>query len=500
MSPKNILDNNNTTKKNTSFVMATFLILLYSAIQIVLLLHHEPWEDEAQAWLIARDLDIVSIFRQMSYEGSPALWHMLLLPFAKTGLPYISEFILHLIIAVAAVTVFVLYAPFSNLTKVLFIFSYYMAYEYSIIARTYSLSILLVFLIAALYNKRFEYPLWHAFLIFLLFNTNVHSFFISFSLTILFAWEIYRNSVQGGKPKIAVLVMCLGGLLSFFQLLPQPDTVDYRTFIACPLPAPFIATANAFFPWEALFCPLITQVEQRLILITIAVLIFFIVISSLSKKPVVLFMLLLSFSGLFYIFAFQYHGARRHHGLILILLLFALWISRYYRDSQNKLSNKMKHIKLARLSIGLINVCLALSLLYASGIQYLEYKYPFSGAKEMADFIMKNHLDQYTIIATRSQAAALLPYFTEKKFWYAGIGAYGTFVTYNKKYLAGKEISNEQVFSKIEKAFPDKSHLLLLLTKPLDFSESHGFKLLYKVDKDIFGYGPEKFYLYEAIS
>ena len=164
-------------KKNISFVFATFLILLYSAIGIVLLLHHEPWEDEAHVWLIARDLNIISIFQQMAYDGSPALWYMFLVPFAKIGLPYISEFILHLIIAISAVTVFILYAPFSRVTKVLFIFSYYMVYEYSIIARSYGLSILLLFLIAALYAKRFERPLWYAFLIFLLFNTNAHSVF-----------------------------------------------------------------------------------------------------------------------------------------------------------------------------------------------------------------------------------------------------------------------------------------------------------------------------------
>jgi len=62
----------------------------------------------------------------------------------------VHEFILHLIIAIAAVTVFVLYAPFSRVTKVLFIFSYYMAYEYSIIGRSHSLSILLLLM-----------PVWH---------------------------------------------------------------------------------------------------------------------------------------------------------------------------------------------------------------------------------------------------------------------------------------------------------------------------------------------------
>src|SRR4030043_1421876 len=216
-----------TAKKTTFSIFALSIILLYSAINIVLLLHHEPWEDEAHTWLVARDLNIISIFKQMAYDGTPSLWYMLLVPFAKTGLPYMSEFILHLIIAIAAVTVFVLYAPFPRVTKVLFIFSYYMAYEYSIIARSYGLSILILFLIAAIYSKRFECPLWYGFLLFLLFNTNAHSFSIASSLTILFAWEFYRNKMKAKRLRIATFIMCGGALLSFLQVLPRPDTIDY---------------------------------------------------------------------------------------------------------------------------------------------------------------------------------------------------------------------------------------------------------------------------------
>jgi hypothetical protein len=201
-----------------------------------------------------------------------------------------------------------------------------------------------------------------------------------------------------------------------------------------------------------------------------------------------------------YVFAFKYPGAVRHHGLILIIVLFAIWISKYYDDSQKKLFDIASNLNLPKLPIVIINVCLALSLLYALKIQYIEYEYPFSGAKEMADFITRKHLDQYVIVAHRSGAGVMLPYLPGKKFWYADIEDYGTFVTYNKKYLVGRDISNMQAIMRVEKVFPDKSHLLLLLTSPLDFPESHGFKLLYKVDKDIFGYGPEKFYLYEAIS
>jgi hypothetical protein len=459
-------------------------------------LRHEPWFDEAQAWLIARDLDIISIFKQMAYEGTPALWHLLLVPFAKTGLPYTSEFILHLIIAVAAVTVFVLYAPFSRITKVLFIFSYYMAYEYSIIARSYGLSILLLFLIATLYGKRFKHPLRYSVLILLLFNTNVHSFFVAASLTILFAWEIYRSSVQGGRPKIAALVMCLGGLLSFLQLLSPPDNIYYGIVQEFNPYVPFAAIAHAFFPFHsATFMPS----NLRIIFIFIAFFIFVVIIFSLIRKPAALFILLLSFAGLSYVFAFKYPGAVRHHGLILIIVLFTIWISKYYDDSQKKLFDIASHLNFLKVPTVIINVCLALSLLYAVKIQSLEYKHPFSGAKEMADFITRSHFNRYTIVAHRSGAGVILPYLPNKKLWYADIEDYGTFVTYNKKYLVGRDISNEEVMPRIQKAFPDKSHLLLLLTRPLDFSESQGFKLLYKVDKDIFGYGPEKFYLYKSI-
>jgi len=485
-----------TAKKTAFSIFALFIILLYSAINIVLLLHHEPWEDEAHTWLVARDLDIISIFKQMAYDGTPALWYMFLVPFAKSGFPYTSEFILHLMIAVAAVTVFILYAPFSRITKVLFIFSYYMAYEYSIIARSYGLSILMLFLIAAIYTKRFEYPLWYACLIFLLFNTNVHSFFIASSLTILFAWEFYRNKMRGSNKQISLFIMFLGGLLSFLQLLPRPDSIDYRLIIGSAYGAPLVAIANAFFPGHSAF---FMQGDQRLIFIGMAIAIFFTITLSLHKKPAVLFILLLSFSGLFYIYVFVYPGALRHHGFILIVFLFALWISRYYPDSQSQLLGKISNPKLSKLSIALINICLVLSLPYSLTIQYQEYRYIFSGAKEMADFIKRNSLDNYTIVAHPSpQASALLPYLPGKRFWYAGIEDFGTFVPYNKKFLDSRGISNSEVISRMTNAFPDQSKILLLLSRPLSSTESKSFILVYKIDK-VFGYNMEKYYLYKSV-
>jgi len=461
----------------------------------VLLLHHEPWEDEAHTWLVARDLDIISIFKQMAYDGTPSLWYMFLVPLAKMGLPYESEFILHLIIAIAAVTLFVLYAPFSKITKVFFIFSYYMAYEYSIIARSYCLSILLLFLIATLYGKRFEYPLWYASLIFLLFNTNAHSVFTASSLTVLFMWESYREKASGTFTKLSVFVMAMGGALSLLQLLPRSDSINYNHIIGSIYLAPLVVTANAFFPWH----PLLVQGKQLLIVIAMAISILFMITLSLFKRPPALFILLLSLSGLFYIFAFVYAGALRHHGFILILSLFSLWISTYYHDSNKKPFRIASNPKLPRISIAIITICLALSLPYSLKIQYLEYNYLFSGAKEMADFIKRSNLDNYTIVAHPSPfASALLPYLPGKRFWYAGIEDYGTFVHYNKKYINGSLISNSEVIARMKKNFPEKSKTLLLLSTPLSSLESDNFTLLYKVD-EAFGYNNEKYYLYRSV-
>ncbi|MGB8724740.1 MAG: hypothetical protein WCD15_18440, partial [Terriglobales bacterium] len=52
---------------------------VYSTLVFWTIQYHEKWADEAQAWLIARDLDLRTIwFHELRYEGSPGLWHTIL--------------------------------------------------------------------------------------------------------------------------------------------------------------------------------------------------------------------------------------------------------------------------------------------------------------------------------------------------------------------------------------------------------------------------------------
>ena len=64
-------------------------LVFYCVGHMLMFLVHEPWFDEALAWLIARDSSIYEIlFVTPHYEGHPSLWHLILVPFAKLGAPY----------------------------------------------------------------------------------------------------------------------------------------------------------------------------------------------------------------------------------------------------------------------------------------------------------------------------------------------------------------------------------------------------------------------------
>ena len=70
-----------------SSIILLCLFIVYLALTFIGAARHEIWYDEAQAWNIAKYNDISGIIDFMKYEGHPPLWHFVLYPFAKAGLP-----------------------------------------------------------------------------------------------------------------------------------------------------------------------------------------------------------------------------------------------------------------------------------------------------------------------------------------------------------------------------------------------------------------------------
>ena len=151
-------------------------ILLYALFTFILLLHHEIWADEAQAWLVVRDLDFSGLISHVRTEGHPLLWYFTIFPFAKllnSNFSIFSMQIVNWFIVVLAMGVWVFRSPFNIFAKISMLLSSGFLYWYAIIARSYCFIPLFVFLLAIFYPKQKEHPF---------------VYFLSFICIVIYLW------------------------------------------------------------------------------------------------------------------------------------------------------------------------------------------------------------------------------------------------------------------------------------------------------------------------
>ena len=79
-------------------ILELLVLISFIVLTVIIGKRHEPWADEAQAWLLARDASIKNlIVNNMRYEGSPVLWHLVLKFFIKIGFTYDKLYIIPII-------------------------------------------------------------------------------------------------------------------------------------------------------------------------------------------------------------------------------------------------------------------------------------------------------------------------------------------------------------------------------------------------------------------
>src|SRR5215510_31505 len=88
--------------------------LLFFALTLWGILHHEMWRDELQAWLVARDSQsLLDLIHNVRYERSPALWQICLRLLTYFTINPIAMQLFHLGVATASIFFFVKYSPFT---------------------------------------------------------------------------------------------------------------------------------------------------------------------------------------------------------------------------------------------------------------------------------------------------------------------------------------------------------------------------------------------------
>ncbi len=209
------------------------LLAAYSVFTLAMIPLHEPWRDESQAWLIARDASLRDLFSTvLREEGHPALWFLILMPFAKLGAPYVSLQIISAALMIAALAT--LYASdIPVVVKIIAPITCLFIYEIPTIARSYSVLALLCALLVMDYPHRNNHPYRYALWLALLFQTHVWAFGFTGGMFIVWLYEAFRNrSLREKKDYFAFLLPVLSALLSVVELFPDGNNSPQITALS----------------------------------------------------------------------------------------------------------------------------------------------------------------------------------------------------------------------------------------------------------------------------
>jgi hypothetical protein len=185
----------------------------YAALVAFAITYHEPWADEAQAWQLARSLSLPALFQTyIRYEASPGLWHFLLWVLIRAHVSYAGLHWICGVIAVTATAVLLFKSPFPRYLKLALPFTVFLLFQYAVVARSYVLVPILLYLIALFWKRN---PLVLAPLIGLLANVALHASVISGGLALVYLIEQVRSGGVKGSSRMRQL---LSGTLVLLSL------------------------------------------------------------------------------------------------------------------------------------------------------------------------------------------------------------------------------------------------------------------------------------------
>ncbi len=439
-------------KKNKFNICVMFI---YAIVTLIAVIFHENWRDEAQSWLIARDLSFIDIFKQMKYEGHPCLWHYIIAPFAKLGFPYITQNIISWIIMNITAFLLLKKSPFDNFIKILILFSSPFIYFYSAISRSYCLIPLAIVLIAITYKNRKEKPIQYVLSITFLAHTHILMLGLVGILYLFFFFEElilkFRNKTKKEKKLlvISLIIAILGLALLFIQLF---NSLNSNVYVNAS-----IETKQDIY---VIILSIISNILGRtnLILLTFVMIItiYVFIINFIMHFKTTLITFLAVLYQLF-VFIFIYSDvAPQKACTILILLIFWSWIQKYEKVENIEKLKKLNNIIDIYLVIILSFTCL-------TGIKSIitEIKYNYSCAKQTANFINNNISDKSIFIASKIQfTSAIIPYTNNMYFWNPKSNDYYTFVTWNNDIISSYSIN--ELEEKINNNFVNKDNIYFI--------------------------------------
>lgn len=379
-----------------------------------MVLHHEFWRDEIEPWLLMEDMTLWDYIHTMAQRtGHPVLWYAMTELFIAAGFSVFAYPLLHFLIVGATAGLWLFKAPFSLTTRILFLFSWQMAYEYGVINRSYILGIFLLFAALAFYRRKLNWPILYSVVLALL--MQVESFFVPAAAiigTALF-WEVVRSKkISPIRIGILCLIMLASGLLLLYQIVPAPDNRFGNADIFKPINQPSALINTIARGW---YGHLLYTLDRPIILSLKAGLFIFIGVAMLylyAACRMAFFLTALSFAVLMYLQVYQlpYPGLQRHGALFFLFLIAGLWLAAQKGGVEPRYFSALKK----PLFIGL-NALLAVTVLVGVFFAKKEINSSFSGALKMATYLEQQGLSGKEVIVFDESAGLSVMVYLQRK-------------------------------------------------------------------------------------
>lgn len=456
--------------------------LLYLIVVVLTSVRHEPWRDEADVWLVARDSDLSGLFTRVAHSGTPPLWYLIVMPLARLGLPYGSMLALNTAIAAAA-SLFVLFLAreVPPYLRIAFLFSYYPLYEYAVIARPYALMYLLLVLAGWFWKERMARPIRFAIVSAALLWTHGLGLFLGVGPCLVAAAELSWKG-RGRRQIAAALILLVSVAAVGFLIWPReggqapiPSTASasWRTLE--------VAFSKAFLPGLPPYFSLFGFAMIGGIALIAA-----------RRSPWLLLWGGAGVGGLsfFYLFFghFLWQEWLRHFGPLPLLGFVVFMMA--MRETPKLRDPRWVGVALAVAFMG--------SGLLAIQRSHLDWTKPFSGSAEAARFLRASGLQHRPLAAHRAASgSAILPYLDRRELYYPGEDRKGSFMLWDRQYREGALLPLEKVLTRVRCRFNAEGGILIL-SQSAPVRDELGLDLVWQSKSQPFQWRDESYRIYEV--
>jgi hypothetical protein len=289
------------------------------------------------------------------------------------------------------------------------------------------------------------------------------AFPMAFGIMLLYFWELVEFKHLNGKTIAASVLMLIGGgYLIPYMALPGMKAAASQLHIPDHFLQFKTAVGNGL---------LVGGMEDAAAMGSLALLILAALVLLLVPRLKPFAVLLCGAGGLMYLLSYKLIGQHRHHGLLMVEILFAYGLAAHYVKDSFTIESLEKY---KPWRAGTIVLAIALAWQSYTGFTSVQYEidHTFSDGKGAAEFLMENNLEHKILVGHSSWAAsAVLQHLPEDcRMYWADTKRWGYFIKYDSIYVANQFAFNGDYAAAIaDQEFRDSlKDVVLVMNMPLE--------------------------------